>query len=257
MTPRARAAPPGADSARTGGHEADRPARLAVAVDVALISTHDRDLRTLLFSRSEAPCQGCHALPGGFVGTNESLSEAAARICQTQAGVDDVFLEQLFTFEVTHRDPHTRVLSVTYYALIEESRFGRLAARGPATVATLRVPWKGERGGAVGLVDDQGQTLPMAFDHDRILGLVVKRLRGKVAYMPIALALVRPSFTLLALRRVYEAILGHALNKDSFRRTLQATGWIRPTGKWQSGVLHRPAELYTATPEARRALAPG
>jgi 8-oxo-dGTP diphosphatase len=256
MTMGGRSARSGADDALLGGHDGGQPARLAVAVDVVLISTHDRGLRTLLVHRGEAPYRGRHALPGGFVGADESLSDAAARTCRTKVGFDDVFLEQLFTFGETRRDPRTRVLSVTYYALIEESRFGRLASRGPTTVATLRVPWKGERGGAVALVDDRNRPLPMAFDHDRILGLVVKRLRGKVAYMPIALALVRPSFTLLALRRVYEAILGHAVNKDSFRRKLQATGWIRPTGKWQSGVLHRPAELYTATPEARRALAP-
>lgn len=259
MTPRRRATLPDAreDAACTEGHDAGPPVRLAVAVDVVLMSTHGRNLRTLLVRRSEAPHQGRYALPGGFVGAEESLSEAAARICRTKAGVDDVFLEQLFTFGETDRDPRTRVISVAYYALIEESRFAKLAARGPTTTAALHVPWKGERGGAVELLDDQGQPLPMAFDHDRILGLVVKRLRGKIAYMPIALALVSPSFTLLALRRVSEAILGHAINKDGFRRKLLATGWIRSTGTWQSGVLHRPAELYTATPEARRSLAPG
>jgi 8-oxo-dGTP diphosphatase len=229
--------------------------QVAVAVDVVLLSTHEQTLRTLLVKRDDFPFKGNFALPGGFVAARENLAEAAARVCKVKAGIGDLYLEQLFTFGDADRDPRMRVISVAYYALIEASRFAELVATGTSTVATLRVPWRGEAGGAITVHVENGPPLPLAFDHDRILGRVVKRLRGKLSYSPLCLALLGKNFTLLGLQHVHEAILGHALNKDAFRRKILASGWIRPTGAWQTGVVHRPAELYTATAEARKILA--
>jgi len=229
--------------------------QVAVAVDVVLLSTHGQTLRTLLVKRDDFPFKGHFALPGGFVAAKEDLVAAAARVCQAKAGIGDLYLEQLFTFGDADRDPRMRVISVAYYALIQEARFAELATQGPSTIATLRVPWRGEEGGPITAHVEKGPALSLAFDHDRILGRVVKRLRGKVSYSPLGLALLGETFTLLGLQHVHEAILGHALNKDGFRRKMLATGWIRPTSAWQAGVVHRPAELYTATAEAQKILA--
>jgi 8-oxo-dGTP diphosphatase len=228
--------------------------RFAVAVDVVLISTHDRELRTLLVRRDDFPFKGRYALPGGFVAAKESVSDAAVRICSAKAGIGDVFLEQLFTFGEVDRDPRMRVVSVVYYALLEDRHFSDLADRGPATIVTVQVPLLEQAGGAVALLTQERKTVQVAFDHARILGLTVRRLRGKIAYVPISLALVGEAFTLLALQRAHEAILGRPLNKDAFRRKMLATGWLHATGTLQTGVIHRPAELYKATPEARRML---
>jgi 8-oxo-dGTP diphosphatase len=230
-------------------------APLAVAVDVVFVSTHDLCLHTLLVRRDEHPFKGRHALPGGFVGEKESLDAAAARVCKVKAGIDDVYLEQLFTFGRANRDPRMRVVTVAYYALLEYARFLALAEGGPTTAASVRVSWQGESGGPAEAWAEDGSPLPLAFDHADILGLAVKRLRGKLAYVPLALALVGETFTLLELQHAHEAILGRAVNKDGFRRRMLATGWLRPTGKLQSAVLHRPAELYTATSVARKMLA--
>ena len=163
---------------------------LAVAVDVVLLSTHAKALQTLVVRRQEHPFKGGHALPGGFVGRAESLEVAAARVCQSKAGIEDVYLEQLFTFGAADRDPRMRVVSVAYYALIEHQRFVSLAARGPALVAGVRVPWKDEVGGPASVLDEKGRALTLAFDHATILGLAIKRLRGKLSYVPLGLALV-------------------------------------------------------------------
>jgi len=227
---------------------------LAVAVDVVLLSTHAKELRTLVVRRDEHPFKGGHALPGGFVGGQESLDVAAARVCKTKAGLADVYLEQLYTFGAADRDPRMRVVSVAYYALLEHERFVALAQHGPSSVATVRVPWKGEAGGRASVHDPKGRALALGFDHATILGLAIKRLRGKLSYTPLGLALVGGTFTLLELQHAHEAVLGRLLNKDAFRRKLLASGWIRPTGKMQSGVLHRPAELYEASTMAREAL---
>jgi 8-oxo-dGTP diphosphatase len=217
--------------------------RLSVAVDVALVAAVDGQLSTLLYRRDEHPGKGRWALPGTFVRPAEPLEETAARALRNKAGLSGVFLEQLYTFGDPRRDPRTRVLSVAYFALVDQARFQRAIATGRVVAARLRVPWRGETGGPIEAVGDAGP-LPLAFDHAEIVGMVVKRLRGKLDYAPVGFELLGATFTLLALQRVHEAVLGRTLNKDSFRRRLLATGLLKATGKSQEGVDHRPAELY-------------
>ncbi len=93
-------------------------------------------------------------------------------------------------------------------------------------------------------VDPHGKRLPIAFDHADILGLVVRRLRGKLDYAPIGFELLPKKFTLRQLQDIHETILGRKLNKDSFRRRLIASGRIAATGQYEQSVGHRPAELY-------------
>jgi 8-oxo-dGTP diphosphatase len=77
-----------------------------------------------------------------------------------------------------------------------------------------------------------------------MLGMAVKRLRGKLDYAPIGFQLLGDTFTLLELQRVHETVLGRPLNKDSFRRRMLASGLLDATGRTQQAVEHRPAELY-------------
>jgi 8-oxo-dGTP diphosphatase len=86
--------------------------------------------------------------------------------------------------------------------------------------------------------------MALAFDHAEILGMVVKRLRAKVEHTPIGFELLPDRFTLAELQRVHETILGRALNKDSFRRRMVASGMIEATGGFQEAAQHRPAELF-------------
>jgi len=205
--------------------------RLSVAVDVVLISAVDGGLSTLVARRREHPHRDRWALPGGFVRPAESLEDAAARLLRDKGGLDGVFLEQLYTFGAPARDPRTRVVSVAYYALVERERFAGLADR-HADVATPRlvVPWEGEAGGPVEAVDADGRRLPLAFDHADMLGMAVKRLRGKLKYAPIGFELLGDTFTLLQLQRVHEAVRGEPVNKDSFRRRMLASGLLEATG---------------------------
>jgi 8-oxo-dGTP diphosphatase len=212
-----------------------------VAVDVALLATGPRGLHTLVVRRAAHPGKGRWSLPGGFVGLNESLDAAAARVLARGTGLRGVFLEQLYTFGAPRRDPRTRVISVAYYALVDPARFAGGAA---VNAARIVVPWEGETGGPVDLEDEAGRPLPLAFDHDDILGMAVKRLRGKLDYTPVGFQLLPERFTLLDLQRVHETVLGRALNKDSFRRRMLASGLLEATGEAQKDVDHRPAELY-------------
>jgi 8-oxo-dGTP diphosphatase len=238
------AAPPSPDEdARfLATYDASAFERPSVAVDVALVTVHDGALATLLLRRAEPPQRGRHALPGAFVRLDEALDAAAARALAAKTGVEGVFLEQLYTFGAPGRDPRTRVISVAYYALVDAARF---AAAAPGTVvARLEVPWDGEEGGPVAALGEGGARLALAFDHAEILGAAVKRLRGKLAYSDVGFELLPPEFTIAALKRVHEAILGAPLNKDSFRRKMIASGRIEATGRYEEAAQHRPAELH-------------
>lgn len=226
-------------------YDANRFERPSVAVDVSLLAVREGALVCWLVRRREHPHRARWALPGGFVRMKESLQDAAARVLAEKSGVRNVFVEQLFTFGALERDPRTRVISVAYYALIDVARLEPLLpARGEdVCIAELKVPWAEETGGPVDALVE-GKPVRLAFDHAEQLGMAVKRLRGKLAYAPIGFQLLPEQFTLRELQLIHEAVLGHSVNKDSFRRKMLASGQLEATGELQSEVGHRPAEMY-------------
>ena len=225
-------------------YDVSRFERPSVAVDVALLSASEGDLFTLLVRRGEHPFKGKWALPGTFVRMEEPLEAAAARALSGKAGLEGVYLEQLYTFGAPRRDPRTRVISVAYYALVDRDRFTAGARKGDTALGRISVPWEGETGGPVEVIASDGSPLPLAFDHADLLGMAVKRLRGKLDYSPIGFQLLPERFTLLELQRVHETVLGRPLNKDSFRRRMLASGLLEATGESARDVSHRPPELY-------------
>jgi 8-oxo-dGTP diphosphatase len=216
-----------------------------ITVDVVLLAIGtDGSLQTLLTRRDDEPFCGDYALPGVFVKRVETLEAAAARALEDKGGLTQVFLEQLYTFGDPQRDPRNRIVSVAYYALVPEPRYETARARSDVSVARIEVPWPGVQGGAVHAYDDAGKRLTLAFDHSRIIGTAVQRVRGKLGYAPIGFELLPNEFTLLDLRRIHEAILGHKLNKDSFRRTVLASALIEDTNTRRTDTSYRPAALY-------------
>jgi ADP-ribose pyrophosphatase YjhB (NUDIX family) len=229
--------------------ELERYPRPSVAVDVVALTVEDGQLRVALYRRADPPERGHYALPGGFMHIDESLEEAANRLMAKKVGLAGIFLEQLYTFGDLRRDPRGRVVTVAYYALVDAKRF---AARNPpgapvATSARVVVPWPGEAGGPVDVLDDAGRALALFLDHADILGLAVKRLRGKLDYSPVGFQLLPLEFTLRQLQEIHEAVRGEPVNKDSFRRRMLASGLIEATGAHEREVVHRPAELYRFT----------
>lgn len=226
------------DAAFLAGYDATKFERPSVAVDVVLLTLLDDGLAALLIERDKAPHRGRLSLPGTFVRMDESLESAAARVLIDKAGLKRVFLEQLYTFGSPRRDPRTRVLSVAYVALVSPDVATDLDHFYP-----LEIPWEGETGGPVHALDHEKKR-PLAFDHDDILGMAVKRLRGKLDYTPIGFQLLPTEFTLLMLQRLHETVLARPVNKDSFRRRMLASGDLESTGTRETDTAHRPAELY-------------
>jgi len=235
------------EAAFLAAYDASAFAKPSVTVDVVLIGIQAGALRALVLRRTDHPDRGTWALPGGFVRVDESLDDAAARVLAEKAGLENVYLEQLYTFGRPDRDPRMRIISVAYYALVDRARLERIAAGENAQLTTIAVPWDGEAGGPVDLLDDLGDPVEVAFDHRDIVGMAVKRLRGKLNYAPVGYALLPPEFTLLQLQHVHEIILGTRVNKDSFRRRMLASRELEPTGAQEDGVDYRPAALYRRT----------
>lgn len=220
-------------------------ARYPVTVDIALLTADRGALWTLLVKRTKAPFVGSLSVPGGFVRGDESLDAAAARVLRQKAGLTDIFIEQLYSFGELNRDPRERVITIAYFALVHADRFRQACEVAEAReIGRIEVPWEGETGGAVKILGNEGASIAIAFDHDEILGMAVKRLRGRLNYSPIGYQLLPERFTLMELQSVHETILGRPVNKDSFRRRMLASGELEATGRKQQNVGHRPAELY-------------
>jgi hypothetical protein len=84
----------------------------------------------------------------------------------------------------------------------------------------------------------------MALDHRRILATAIGRLRGKIKYRPVVFELMPPEFTLTALQNTVEAIAGRHLHKQNFRRLVEATALVEPTGEMATATGGRPAALF-------------
>jgi len=93
---------------------------------------------------------------------------------------------------------------------------------------------------------------PMALDHRRILATALGRVRGKIKYRPVVFELLPPTFTLLQLQRVVEALAGVRLHKQNFRRLVERGGLVEGTGQQDAATGGRPAELFRFRREVLR-----
>lgn len=227
------------EEAKKRHYDASKYERPSVTVDVVMMSLRQRDLQVLLVKRRSWPYEGMWAIPGGFVNIDESLETAAKRELQEETGVQDVYLEQLYTFGDPGRDPRTRVITVVYFALLDSERLQVKAASDAADVGWFSV-----------------YSLPqLAFDHAQILDYALNRLRGKLDYTTISFNLLPEQFTLRELQRVYEIILHHSkLDKRNFRKKILSTGILEDTGAKKMEGTHRPARLYRFNPAAEAKL---
>lgn len=200
----------------------------AVTVDLVIFTVNNDTLKIMLVKRAEEPFAGYWSIPGGFLKIGESLEGAALRVLREKAGVENVYLEQLYTFGKPDRDPRARVITVTYFALIPWKDLLQ-----PASDKVANLTWASVN------------RLPrLAFDHKEILSYAVRRLRTKASYSNIVYGLMPEQFGLSELQKMYEIIINDKLDKRNFRKRMLATGLLQETGKKEMGGAHRPAMLY-------------
>jgi len=205
----------------------------AVTVDIIIFALHEEELKVLLIQRKRDPFKEHWAIPGGFVEINEGLEEAARRELYEETGVEKVFLEQLYTFGEPKRDPRERIISVAYYSLVRLDQHNVRADSDALNAAWFSV-----------------YDLPhLAFDHDKILDMAIRRLQGKVMYAPVIFEMLPPIFEIHELQRVYEIILRQKFDAASFRRRILGTGILTPVDPRHGGDGMRKKSLYRFDPE--------
>jgi len=203
----------------------------AVTTDVVVFTIRDGRLSILLVKRANPPHQGEWALPGGFLDIDEGLDACATRELEEETGISGVYLEQLYTFGATDRDPRERVISVTYYALLPQDALTTPRAASDAA----DVGWHAL------------EKLPgLAFDHAQIIDMAHRRLIAKLDYSTIAFQFMPETFTLSELQCVYEALLNQPLDKRNFRKRILSLDLIEETGRKCRNGKHRPAREYRA-----------
>lgn len=203
--------------------------RPALTVDCVVFGLDQQDiLKVVLIKRKLPPYTGEWALPGGFVRVEESLDEAARRELKEETGIENVFLEQLYTFGAVDRDPRERVVTVAYYALVNLRDYLIHAATDASQAAWFSIT-----------------NLPiLAFDHAQILELAINSLQSKVRYQPIGFELLPKKFTLSQLQKLYETVLQQPLDKRNFRKKILKMDLLTELNETQTGVAHRAAQLY-------------
>lgn len=178
-----------------------------VAVDCVILGYQGDEIKLLLYPRSFEPYKGKWSLLGGFVQDNESADEAAARILKQTTGLEKIFLEQVGTFSDPNRDPEARVISVAYYALIRIDLHDeqRVKENGAYWVPVRKLPH-------------------LIFDHQQMYEKALIKLQLKASYCLCGSELLPEKFTLIQLRKLYEAIFQKEFDPGNFRKKMLSLG---------------------------------
>lgn len=197
-----------------------------ITVDTVILTLKDDNLQVLLVKRDNEPFKGKWSIPGGYVRLSENLDEAAMRVLKEKTNVDNIYLEQLYTFGDPLRHPVSRVITCAYFALIRAE---------DVNVSTdVNVAWY--------KVND----LPaLAFDHKEIIQYSLKRTRERLELCPVAYQLLNEKFTLTEMQKAYELIMGKSLDKRNFRKKVIQTDGLIELNEFSKTRSKRPARLYT------------
>ena len=249
--------------------------KLSLTTDILIFSVssqkHDnyrklskKSFSVLLVKRDNYPFKDKWCLPGGFVGIDESIDDAAKRILANETNLHDIYIEQLYTFGDVHRDPRMRIISTAYMALIDKNQLSEEITKKASWFDLIFL----EDEHKIHITLDNGITNinlvikkelrdkttdrydyilekndGMAYDHAIVIASGISRLKNKVEYTDIVFNMMPKYFTLGELQQVYEVILGKKLLDPAFRRII--ANKVKKTTKVQTGGGHRPSALFT------------
>lgn len=248
--------------------------KLSMTTDILIMSVSNEDtgnyrklsekkFSILLVKRDNYPFKDKWCLPGGFVGVDETLDEAAKRVLKTETNLKDIYIEQLYTFSEIKRDPRMRVISTSYMALVDKNRLmDKLSANASWFNVFMLEDEKSYNvtldNGIEEIKFVVGKKLrnkttdrydfniikndKLAFDHPLVIVSGIERLKNKIEYTDIVFNMMPKYFTLGELQQVYEVILGKKLLDPAFRRII--ANKVEKTDKVQTGGGHRPSALF-------------
>jgi 8-oxo-dGTP diphosphatase len=205
-------------------------------VELAVLSIVEGKLAVLVGRRARAPFKGRWALPGGVlrIDLDADLAAAAQRVAQERLDVALPFLRLLAATGGKTRDPRAPWgLAIVFRALVP------LAAFAPKAGKHLEaLHWRP--------VDEAADGERLAFDHSDLVVAAAAATRTEIDRLDLPLRFLPEKFTLGELQALCEAMLGHRLDKSSFRRRLDERDVVVPVkGEMRTGAF-RPAQLYRA-----------
>lgn len=274
-------------------YDADIYKRPSLTVDMLIFTVMEEEeenyrklpgkcLKILLVKRGDHPCIGKWALPGGFVSIDESLDEAALRVLRAETNVDNIYMEQLYTWGEINRDPRTRVISSSYMALVDSSSLSIKAGSDEEDASWFNVSYKvleekdllsgdgyeeiveiklwnnsEELSAKIKVTESLDgrvrreviESVGIAFDHGKFIEYGISRLRNKIEYTSLAFNLMPELFTLTELQKVYEVIQGKELLAAAFRR--KVSNMVTETDEFTKDAGHRPSKLFKYNPRWR------
>lgn len=203
-------------------------ARPALTTDCVVFGLDEDDVKVLLIKRGLTPFKGKWALPGGFIRPKETIDDCARRELAEETGLNNIYLEQLYTFGDPSRDPREHIVTVAYYALVN------LIEHPPnADTDAIDAAWF-----------PFDEIPKLAFDHVKILAVAKERLQAKIHYSPVIFELLPKKFTLPELQKLFERILEVKLDKRNFRKKILKLGILLETDEVQQDATRRAARLY-------------
>ncbi len=200
----------------------------SVTTDLVIFTIKDNSLKVLLVKRDVEPFKDKWALPGGFVGIDESLEDSAKRELFEETGVKDVYLEQLYSFGNPKRDPRGRIITISYFALINSEKLKLRASTDVSEAKWFSI----------------SEIPSLAFDHKKILDYATKRLKWKFEYTTIAFSLLPKKFSLGELRKIYEIVFEREIDKRNFRKKILSLNILKEESI-KKDVPYRPPQLYS------------
>jgi 8-oxo-dGTP diphosphatase len=206
--------------------------RPAVTADCAIFGFDGGDLKILLIKRKNTSFYDAHwALPGGFLEENEDAdAEACAkRELKEKTGIENMYIEQFFTFSNQKRDPRW-VVSIAYLALVKLTDY-----QAKAGAYTSEVHW----------FPVNKIPLPLAFDHEIILKKAQEQLKRKIRYQPIGFELLPEKFTMPELHLLYETILQKDLDRRNFRKKILSMNLLIDHSEVRGGLPHKAPKIYS------------
>lgn len=197
-----------------------------VAVDCIIFGFDGENLKILLVKRNFEPQMGEWSLMGGFVGSEETSDEAANRVLCTLTGLENIYLEQLKCYTEINREPTARIMSISYYALINIEKDIQINEQYSAEWVEL-------------------QKLPdLIFDHNEMVKDAVERLRRRASTGPIGFELLPEKFTMKDLQNLYEAIFDEKFDKRNFTSKINSMDILVNTNKKDMTSSRKGSFLY-------------
>ena len=139
----------------------------------------------------------------------------------------NAFMKQVGAFGAIDRDPGERVISIAYYSLINVKDYDD----------TLRQEHNLEW---ISL-----EEMPKLYsDHNKMVEKALRILHRNISTEPLGFKLLPDLFTLTQLQHVYEAVLGHEIDKRNFRKRIKQIDFIEKTELIDKKSSKRGAALY-------------